>query len=337
MAHREPADFMHSTPVGSPEETTVAAIVDWIQQAMRSDRRRPLILSGGIGAGKTQTALHIVQRLRQAGIRVGGIVAPRVIDRGRTVGYAALDLKSGEDQPFARSAPPGHPVGRFYVLSSALAFASDAIDRGLEEDVVVLDEVGRWELQGGGHAGSLRRILAADALPLLLVRTTLLAEVVRTFGLEQAEVFRLTDSGPEGADTFWSLVDSIEFPLLVTRGLDGYPQSRPMHLLEREGNTLWFSTSKASRKVAQIGEHPLVSVLFVDTDRFNYASFHGVATLVDEPERGRRLWREEWREDWPNGSDDPDYVLLRIVGERGYFLRGSSGESGEVLLEQNPP
>jgi len=133
-------------------------------------------------------------------------------------------------------------------------------------------------------------------------------------------------------ESFWEIVDSISYPLLVTHGEDGYPQSRPMLVAERDGSVLWFATSRASRKVAQVAFCPEVTVLFVDSVRFNYASFYGHAEVVSDGERGRRLWRDEWRDDWPEGPSDPDYALLRVVGARGYYLRGYTGQDGEIDL-----
>ena len=42
------------------------------------------------------------------------------------------------------------------------------------------------------------------------------------------------------------------------------------------------------------------------------------------------MWRNEWTDDWPEGPSDPDYVLIRVDGIRGHFLRGYTGESGEI-------
>jgi len=131
---------------------------------------------------------------------------------------------------------------------------------------------------------------------------------------------------------FWAIVDSIPYPLLVTHGEDGYPRSRPMLVVERDGPVLWFVTSRSSRKVAQIAARPEVTVLFVDSVRFNYASVHGRAAIVSDPDRGRRLWRDEWRDDWPDGPDDPDYALLRVGGVRGDYVRGATGQDGEIDL-----
>jgi len=161
---------------------------------------------------------------------------------------------------------------------------------------------------------------------------------VRAFGIENPILFRARDArdegvtSPAGIRTLWEIVDSMPYPLLITLGGDGFPWSRPMHLIARDGGKLWFPTSRTSRKAAQIEKNPRVAALFVDSVRFNYATIHGEASLVVDPERERALWRDEWRDDWPDGPADPDYVLLRVDGIRGHYLRGATGEAGTIDL-----
>jgi len=302
---------------------------------------RPVIVAGGVGAGKTEAGLHLAQRLRGAGVAVGGILAPRLVEHGETVGYNVLDVSTGEDAAFARADPPGQAVGRFFVQPAGLASAERALRHGIERaDVVFIDEVGRWELAGGGHAAALTDLLRSRALPVLFVRAELVQAVADRFALQAAKVLRLTESVERepagGRRAFWSIVDSMPHPLLITVAADGFPQSRPMSLIERDDHTLWFPTSRASRKVEQIRAHAQVTVLFVDTDRYNYASFHGIASLEPDNERTRRLWRDDWRDDWPAGPDDADYALLRVDGARGFYLHGTTGEAGEIDLRAEP-
>jgi nucleoside-triphosphatase THEP1 len=320
------------------DERLALEIVRAVEARLRATPRAAVVLAGGIAAGKTRTAKRVAEHLRDRGVSVGGILAPRRLDGDVTVGYSVVDLETGEERGFAESTPPGRPVGRFFVRPEALRFARAAVHRAAEEcDVVFVDEVGRWELDGGGHAESVRELAASGAVAVLLVREAFVDDVIATFGLQGADVFRLAPRRPDRAagplaETLWSMVDGIEFPLFVTLGDDGFPQSRPMDLVLREDRTLWFATSRASRKVQQIGEHPEVTVLFVDTDRFNYAAFHGIARLVEDPERRARLWHEPWRDDWPQGPEDPDYILIRVDGIRGHVLRGPGEESGEIDL-----
>jgi len=300
---------------------------------------RAVLLVGGIGSGKTSTGLRLLSLLRQSGVRVGGFLAPRILRENETTGYSLIELATNATHPFADTEPGEVAIGRFYVSENGLAVADRAVSNAIEEaQVAFIDEIGRLELGEGGHASAVRRLLASECLPILLVRDEFVERVETTFDIEEPihfaaqEAFNGTVAGPAGVKTFWEIVDSIPHPLLVTLGERGFPESRPMYLVERQGRTLWFPTSRASRKVAQIAAHQQVTILFVDSARFNYASICGRAEVVADPGRRRVLWRDEWRDDWPTGPADPDYVLLRIEGVCGRYLRGTTGESGTLDL-----
>jgi general stress protein 26 len=130
-------------------------------------------------------------------------------------------------------------------------------------------------------------------------------------------------------DRLWQIVDAVAFPLLVTIGKDGCPRGRPMALLRRDENVLWFATSRASRKVAQIKADSRVTVMCVDTAHFNHASVRGRAEIVDDPAMKNDLWREEWRDQWDDSSDS-DYVLLKVIGESGAYYHGDADELEKI-------
>jgi general stress protein 26/nucleoside-triphosphatase THEP1 len=322
---------------GSP----LAAVVGRIRTQVESEGiRQPILLVGGIGSGKTSAGLRLLSLLRSYGIGVGGVLAPRILKDDETIGYSIIDLSTNATHPFAGLAHAEIAIGRFFISQAALDLAERTIRAAAaEQSVVIIDEVGRLELAGGGHAESVRHVLHSRSIPVLLVRDTLVEPVIRIFGIENPYIFHVSqmrnanDLPPGGAQTFWRIVDSIPYPLLVTVcHRDGFPQSRPMHLIDHDHETLWFATSRASRKAEQIEADPHVTVLFVDSARYNYASIHGRARLVEDAERQKTLWRNEWEDDWPEGPSDPDYILIRVDAERGYFLRGNTGETGEIRL-----
>jgi len=153
-----------------------------------------LILSGGIGSGKTRTAEALAADLSRRGVSVGGVLCPRILEKGETVGYRARDLATGEERPFACLAPPGVPIGRFFVPESALAFARAAVQRAVAGRVAIIDEVGRWELAGGGLAPAVRTLLSSPTLPVLLVRDAFVDAVVATFAIKRFEVFPIVEA-----------------------------------------------------------------------------------------------------------------------------------------------
>lgn len=302
--------------------------------------KQPILLVGAIGSGKTAAGLRLVSLLRSFGVRPGGILSPRILDGEETVGYSMIDLATNTTHPFAGLSPAEIAIGKYYISAQAQHLAERILHRAMDEHAVIfVDEVGQLELEGGGHAAALRRILPSACTPVLLVRDTLVESVMAAFGMEDPLIVRITDLRgnedvtPGGAGTFWDIVDSIPYPLLITHAVeDRFPQSRPMHLVDHDRKTMWFATSRASRKVRQIALDDHVSVLFVDSARYNYAAFHGHARLVEDPVRQKSLWRHDWEESWPRGPSDPDYVLIRVDGAYGEYLRGHTGESGRIEL-----
>lgn len=322
---------------GSP----LAPVVELIRAQMENRRKKqPILLVGGIGSGKTAAGFRLLSLLRSYGIVVGGILAPRILKGEETVGYSIIDLATNATHPFAGLEPSDVQIGKFYLSQTGLDVAERTIINASNDcPVVFVDEVGRLEIQGKGHAPAIRQLLQSNSVPVLLVRDTLVEQAVRIFRIADPFIFHVSDMRdveelvPGDAQTFWQIVDSIPYPLFVTIcPSDGFPQSRPMHLIDHDGKTMWFATSRASQKTEQIQADSRVTVLFADSARYNYAAFHGHATIVEDADRQKTLWRNEWEDDWPEGPFDPDYVLIRIDGIRGHFLRGYTGESGSVDL-----
>ena len=133
-------------------------------------------------------------------------------------------------------------------------------------------------------------------------------------------------------ERFWSVLDSSEVVLVITTGAEGFPRARPMILVERDGSTLWFATSAGSRKVAEIGKDPRVTVLAFDRGDFNQVSLSGRAQVRGDQATKDRLWQEIWREEWPLGPSDPDYVLLCVASERGAYYFADSNEATDFPL-----
>ncbi len=123
-------------------------------------RARIAAVVGAPGEGKTTTVLRMAQRLREAGLRVGGVVQPGWTDGVRT-GYALLDLATGWTRSFAILVPDPPPGGpRFRFDDAGWAWAADRIREARRTaDVVVVDEIGRIEAAGGGHLLALRAVI----------------------------------------------------------------------------------------------------------------------------------------------------------------------------------
>lgn len=136
-----------------------------------------LIVTGPRGAGKTSAALELASRLRSLGVTVGGVVSPRLVEGGRTVGYLVRNLATGEERPLCSRRPPGVPFRRYYFSPEGLEFADRALAAAREARVAVVDEVGPLELSGGGFASGIFGIRGTRASLVITVRPALVERV----------------------------------------------------------------------------------------------------------------------------------------------------------------
>ena len=105
---------------------------------------------------------------------------------------------------------------------------------------------------------------------------------------------------------------------VATSSPDG-PRVRMVHPTW-EGDVLWFATSKASQKAAQLAADPAVDIQYqVSSPDFVHIMVRGRAELLDDPASRRHAWEVldyDLGEFWPAGVDDPDYVAVKITPQR---------------------
>ncbi|HEU68247.1 MAG TPA: general stress protein [Candidatus Acetothermia bacterium] len=124
----------------------------------------------------------------------------------------------------------------------------------------------------------------------------------------------------EAERRLWEIVEESEIVLLITDA-EGYPRMRPMTTIAyEEDGTIWFATSKSSRKVEEIQHNPRTTACFLTPEGGAHAQVFGTAEIVEDPDLKKELWDEDWSEYW-EGPEDPDYVLLSLHGARAeYYL-----------------
>lgn len=155
---------------------------------IRSGSSVRLLVIGEPGSGKTTWCQGYVERRRNAGASVGGILSAAIDRRGKRVGFNAIDLLTGQEIPFARKRVSGHLqqgeiVGHYTISKEGISFARGAIERAVRSrcDLVVIDEVGPLELSGRGLMPAVGLALASSADVLIVVRSSLKAALEKRF------------------------------------------------------------------------------------------------------------------------------------------------------------
>ncbi len=205
--------------------TMVADLDGLLRDVARTPARPVLLLTGRQGSGKTTAAAAVADRAAAAGLQVAGVLAPGTVRDGRRWSFDVVDLRNGHRAPLGtREHPPGWiDLGGFRVSPDGLELGRRALSapavRGA--DLVVVDEVGPWELAGEGWGPALDRLIAGD-LPLLLVARESLADaVVDRWGLGGGIHVLRTDAAPERtAGTAVSVL------LAASAGAAGPPDAR---------------------------------------------------------------------------------------------------------------
>ncbi len=165
--------------------------------------RPSVIVTGATGSGKTTLVQAAIERLRARGARVAGILAPGFVAGGRRTGFDIVNLATGERRPLAREdehvAGPHPRWSRFAFSPEGLEVGHRALGEDAKgADVVVVDEVGPFELSGGGWAGALDALVATSSgAVLLVVRESLVEAVKARWGSAESVVCDVSSASPD--------------------------------------------------------------------------------------------------------------------------------------------
>jgi nucleoside-triphosphatase THEP1 len=174
-------------PVGVIRQI-VAQSEFWLEKVALTMKKKSnvIIITGEIGSGKTSLISEIASRFKDSGILAGGITAPVVYENEGKTGYNILDLSSGSKMQLSQiNGMHGMArVGKYFFIPEAIDFgrAALSVERNRDMQIVLIDEIGAWELQGQGWASSLNELIINCNMPLIItVRESFLALVIENW------------------------------------------------------------------------------------------------------------------------------------------------------------
>jgi general stress protein 26 len=135
---------------------------------------------------------------------------------------------------------------------------------------------------------------------------------------------------PASADQLRELQDLLKHyktALLTTIGADGHFHTRPMALQCKDlSQGIWFATSLTSAKVHELQSNPHCAIAFHEREHDStYVSVSGNAELVKDRAVIHEMWDASWKPWFPDGPDQPDLVLIKVMPEHAEFVHTPSG------------
>ena len=112
------------------------------------------------------------------------------------------------------------------------------------------------------------------------------------------------------------VVQETAFATLITIDQNGQPKARTVDAFAPDPDwVVWIATRPSSRKVAEIGQRPKVTLHYYNNELKSYVSLMGQATLVSDVATKKSLRRaQDSNKLYPNFPDD--YQLIRVQPTR---------------------
>jgi general stress protein 26 len=104
-------------------------------------------------------------------------------------------------------------------------------------------------------------------------------------------------------------------------------ESKPMTTLDvdQSGN-VWFFTDRNNSITEKEAERNAVLLNYSDLQNSTYVSISGTVIEVVDEERKTELWSPLFKAWFPNGKDDPNLMLIKVITEEASYWEGSSSK-----------
>jgi nucleoside-triphosphatase len=149
-----------------------------------------ILVTGDTGDGKSTLLVELAILFKSRDILTGGIISPAVFVHGIKSGYELINVATSQKTRLSQTQKGNGlvNVGRFYFFDDGIRFgkAALAVTNNQNSQIVFIDEIGAWELQGQGWAESLNELILRCDMPVILaVNTKLVDQVIESWQLHE--------------------------------------------------------------------------------------------------------------------------------------------------------
>jgi len=181
---------------------------------------KAIIIHGEIGAGKTSACLELVSKANDLGIRVDGVISPRVFKGKKLIGYDCQQILRGETFLLVRLTEHADGPDWFHFGGLRYAFSTEGFERANDiliqtskemnpSTLVFVDEFGRLEDKGHGFhrgASAIASRLEAGGVIVFTCRSNLVDSVLDLLGRGAPDVVVLVVGDSVSA---WDIIRAV--------------------------------------------------------------------------------------------------------------------------------
>lgn len=146
-------------------------------------------ISGLPKAGKTTTLEKLIKDLRKKRLKVCGFISPEVKEHGKTIGFDVIDIATQKREVLARKGRGSPHLGEYKIeIKSFEKIMGSALEKREKYDVVVIDEIGKMEMESPKFNDLLESVLNEE-IPVIASLNKNFTQEYGNFG----EIYNLTE------------------------------------------------------------------------------------------------------------------------------------------------
>lgn len=112
-----------------------------------------------------------------------------------------------------------------------------------------------------------------------------------------------------------AIMKAAETAIIALVDEDGFPRASAISNLKTEGTRYaWFVTGLSTGKARCIRKNNRAGLCYCDGS--NNVTLMGTVEILTEPEIKKEMWVDWFIEHFPEGTEDPDYCILKFTTEK---------------------
>ena len=109
-------------------------------------------------------------------------------------------------------------------------------------------------------------------------------------------------------------------------------RTRPMATIDvdDQGN-VWFFSNAASDKNDEIKSNDIVQLIYAKNSNSHFLTITGKAEIIKDKHKIEELWNPMVKAWFPEGKDDPDLSLIKVIPQDAYYWDTPHGKMVTLL------